>query len=132
MAMSAIVNEPRQPVPAARYRTLIAERSVVISVITVSELRYGAIIAGWGQLRIRALERDLGGVTAVQADDDLASICATLKANCRTEGHGLWHKVHDADRWIAATALSRGLDLISDDRVFVGTPGLSLLTTRSS
>lgn len=131
MAMSAIVNEPRQPETAARYRRLIAGRSVVISVMTVSELRYGAIVAGWGELRLRSLERDLGGVTAVQADDDLASTCAELKAACRSEGHGLWHKVHDADRWIAATALSRGLDLISDDRVFVDTPGLSLLTTRS-
>ena len=44
----------------------------------------------------------------------------------------LAQKVHDADRWIAATAIARGLDLISDDTVFELTPGLSLVTANRS
>jgi predicted nucleic acid-binding protein len=45
MAMSAIVNEPRRPDVAARHRSVIAGRAILISVVSVSELRYGAIVA---------------------------------------------------------------------------------------
>ncbi len=130
MAMSAIVNETRDPEPAREYRALIAGRPVVLSFATVTELRFGAIDANWGELRRRGLERDLERVVIAQADDELMTRCAMLKSQCRRLGHPLWQKVHEADRWIATTALARGLDLVSNDGVFVGTPGLSLLTTR--
>jgi len=55
-----------------------------------------------------------------------------LRFECERLGHALGQKLHEADRWIAATAIAGGLDLVSDDKVFVGTPGLSLLTTRTS
>lgn len=132
MAMSAIVNEARRPDVAARYRSVIAGRAILISVVTVSELRYGAIVAEWGEFRRRGLEREIARATAVEADDTLASTSAELKAACRAVGHALAQKVHDADRWIAATAIVRDLDLISDDVVFEQVPGLSLVTTRSS
>ena len=132
MAMSAIVNEARRPDVAARYRSVIAGRAILISVITVSELRFGSIVAGWGEFRRRGLERELARATAVEADDTLASTSAELKAACRAIGHALSQKIHDADRWIAATAIARGLDLISDDAVFEQVPGLSLVTTNPS
>lgn len=132
MAMSAIVNEARRPDVAARYRSAIDGRAILISVITVSELRYGSIVAEWGDFRRRGLERELARATAVEADDTLASTSAELKAACRAAGHALAQKVHDADRWIAATAIARGLDLISDDTVFELTPGLSLVTANRS
>ncbi len=132
MAMSAIVNEARRPDLATRYRSVIAGRAILISVITVSELRYRAIVAEWGEFRRRGLEREIARATAVEADDTLATTSAELKAACRAVGHALAQKVHDADRWIAATAIVRDLDLNSDDVVFEQVPGLSLVTTRSS
>lgn len=45
-----------------------------------------------------------------------------------TEGHALAGKPHDGDRWIAATAIRLGAPLVSHDRVFVGAPGLELLS----
>lgn len=39
-------------------------------------------------------------------------------------GHALGQKVHEADRWIAATALALGVGLISGDAVFDKVPGL--------
>jgi predicted nucleic acid-binding protein len=106
--------------------------SDLISVVTVSELRYGANVAEWGEFRRGGLEREIARATAVDADDTLASTSAELKAACRAVGHALAQKVHDADRWIAATAIARDLDLISDDAVFEQVPGLSLVTMRSS
>jgi predicted nucleic acid-binding protein len=46
-----------------------------------------------------------------------------------TAGHrNLAQKVHDADRWIAATAVRLGLPLVSNDGIFVDVPGLKLET----
>ena len=60
MVVSALVNVGRVPAAAARYRSLIGGRPVVVSFVTVTELRFGAIRAGWGRIRRRNLECLLG------------------------------------------------------------------------
>lgn len=40
-------------------------------------------------------------------------------------------RVHDGDRWIAATAIRLGLPLVSDDRIFHGAPCVQLVTAPS-
>jgi hypothetical protein len=94
---------------------------------TVMELRYGALRARWGELRKRRLEHRLAALTVVQPDDAMIAVCAQLRFDCRRAGHALGEKVHDGDRWIAATAIRLGLSLVSDDRVFTAAPGLSVL-----
>ena len=126
MVMSALVNAARNPVPAADYRSLIGGRPVMLSFATVTEFRYGAVKAAWGALRLRALERDLGRVVIVQPDDRLMQICAELRVDCELRGLALGQKIHEADRWVAATALHLDLDLISDDGVFQNVTGLRL------
>ena len=42
---------------AERYRDLIGPAPVLLAFQTVMELRFGAIRAGWGELRRRQLER---------------------------------------------------------------------------
>lgn len=130
MAMSAIVNSSWNPDRAAECREAVAGRSVVISFATVTELRYGATKADWGDLRRRTLENRIAEVTVVAPDDDMMTACATFRRACERNGHALGQKLHEADRWIAATALYLGLDLISNDRVFEQAPGLSLQTTQ--
>jgi tRNA(fMet)-specific endonuclease VapC len=97
-----------------------------VSFATVTELRYGALRAGWGELRRRGLERDLAQFVIVQPDDQLMRTCAGLRASCERAGLGLGHKIHEADRWIAATALRLQIDLVSDDTVFAGIPDLNV------
>ena len=89
MAVSALVNEQRDPDTARRYRQLVADRSVLVSFVTVGEMRYGAIKAGWGELRTRGLERALSQVVVVQPDDELIRTCAALRAGCERGGHAL-------------------------------------------
>ena len=50
--------------------------SVVVSFAVVTELRFGALKAGWGELRRRGFERDLTMFTVFQPDDDLMHRCA--------------------------------------------------------
>jgi predicted nucleic acid-binding protein len=81
----------------------------------LEQLRYGAVKAGWGEPRQRGLERDLACVVIVQPDDQLMQVCAELRVGCERAGLALGQKVHEADRWIAATAMRLGVELISDD-----------------
>jgi predicted nucleic acid-binding protein len=124
MVVSSLIGAGKRHEPAASYRSLIAGRRVVVSFATVTELRYGARKAGCGDLRRRGLERDLGLLTVVQPDDALMDICARLRADRERVGHPLGQKLHEADRWIAATAMRLEVELVSDDGVFSDVPGL--------
>ena len=95
----------------------------------MTELLFGAVKADWGDLRLRALERELRVFIVVQPDDALMEQCARLRLACERQGHPLAQKIHEADRWIAATAVAGQLDLVSNDTVFTDTPGLTVLTT---
>ncbi len=124
MVVSALVNAGRDPGAAERCRSAVDGRSVVVSFVTVTEMRFGAIKAGWGEIRRRGLERVLSRLVVVQPDDDLMRTCAELRATCRAQGHALGQKVHEADRWVASTAIALGVALISGDGVFDNVAGL--------
>lgn len=68
----------------------------------------------------------------VQPDDELMSICAGLRASCESAGHPLGQKVHEADRWIASTALRLRVELVSDDGVFQDVEGLVVSSRRGT
>lgn len=107
---------------------MIDGRPTLISFATVTEIRYGALKAGWGELRRRGLERNLARFTIVQPDDRLMQVCAGLRASRVRAGHALGQKIHEADRWIAASAIRLGLELVSDDSVVTDVPNLAVLS----
>lgn len=100
------------------YRALIGPRRVLLAVLRV----------GWGQLRRRRLERRIAELTVVQPDDEMITMCATVRAHCRQIGHVLAGKLHDGDRWIAASAMRLNVPLVSHDAIFDGAPSLQLVT----
>ena len=51
---------------ALRYRDLIGVAPVVLAFQTIMEIRYGALRAGWGELRRRRLERRLAELVVAQ------------------------------------------------------------------
>ncbi len=112
---------------AEQYRQLIGSRPILLSFQTVAELRFGAIRAGWGELRRRRLDRSLAELAVVQPDDQMVTAWAQLRADCQRAGHALGGKLHDGDRWIAATAIRLGCPLISHDGVFTDAPALDLI-----
>ncbi len=63
----------------------------------------------------------------VQPDDEAMQECADLRARCERAGLALAQKVHEADRWIAATAIVLGVDLVSQDAVFRNVPRLTVV-----
>ncbi len=110
---------------ADEYRELIGTAPMLLAFQTLMELRYGALRAGWGELRRRRLERRVGRLTVVQPDD--ATVTRALSCGSAA-GSPAMHWL-TSSRW-------RPMDrcdcnpprsgALSDDGLFVGTPGLEL------
>ena len=119
-----------RPIPdsalARRYEPLLVGRVEFVSFQTVGEVRYGALLRGWGSARLRRMEAALSRIEIVYAGPDLVRTSAELRVACQRAGHALSQREHDADRWIAATAIRLDADLASDDAIFQDVPGLRL------
>ena len=127
MVVSWLFDERPNPL-ADQYRELVGSQPVLLAFQSVMELRFGALRAGWGELRRRRLERRIAEIAVVQPDDALITACAELRVRCQLAGHALGNKLHDGDRWIAATAIRLDMALVSHDRLFNDVPGLDLIT----
>lgn len=106
---------------------MITGNQVFLAAVTVTELRYGALIAGWGKARRERLERAIEATTVVPVSDRLLTRAAELRHACRTAGHPLADRSHANDLWIATSAIIIGAPLLTSDRIFDNTPGLQLL-----
>lgn len=98
-----------------------------MSFVSVVEVRYGGLRTGWGDLRLRDQANSLADLDVVQTDGRLTDRCAQLRAWVSNAGHPLGQKIHEADRWVATTALAPELELVAGARIFDGVPGLDLL-----
>ncbi len=105
---------------------LMAGQQIFLAAVTVSELRYGALVAEWGDQRRQRLEAAIQATTVIPVSDDLLSTVARLRYACRVAGHPLHERSHANDLWIAASALQIRAALLTADNVFDGTPGLTL------
>lgn len=88
---------------------------LAISVIALAEIRAGRIYAGWGTKRCERQEARLAAFLRVPLDDAVMDQYAALHAWSK-KGHPTPHN----DLWIAATAMSRDLPLVSCDKHFEG------------
>ena len=111
---------------AVAYSPIITGRAAFISFQTAAELRYGAIRRNWGAARMLALEQRIGEAEIVHSGPELILIYARLRAECERIGHALSQRHHDADRWVAATALRLQIPLVSNDQIFRDVPGLTV------
>jgi tRNA(fMet)-specific endonuclease VapC len=93
--------------------------------LSIAELRMGAIIAAWGARRRTLLEQFMQGFEVVYADNSLCTLWARLRADARAAGRPL----SPQDAWIAATALGLDAPLATNNRRdFQNVPQLRLLS----
>lgn len=116
---------------ARRYEPLLLGRIEFVSFQTAAEVRYGALLRGWGVARRRRMEAEIARIEVVHSGPELIRTYADLRVACQRAGHALSQREHDADRWIAATAIRLDIPLVSNDRVFEKTPGLRLESANS-
>jgi tRNA(fMet)-specific endonuclease VapC len=105
----------------------LVQEDKAISVISVSELLHGVHRATPDSRRVRrraVVEQILGAVEQIPIDTEVARVHADIWAGLEASG-----EIIDAhDLWIAATALTHGMELATVNRQhFERVPGLSLL-----
>jgi len=93
--------------------------------------RFGAHIAGGGARRLHRLDHELHRAKVVWPSHSLVDHYVELRSWCVKNGHGLGHKDHEADRWVAATAICLGVPLAAHDAIFSGTKDLRLISRLS-
>jgi predicted nucleic acid-binding protein len=72
------------------------------------------------------LDSKIQHAEVVHTGPELVAICAQLRVDCAAIGHALAQREHNADRWIAATAVRLEIPLVSNDTIFQAVPGLAL------
>lgn len=111
---------------AVRYQPIIVGRPAFISFQTEADLRFGAMLRGWGPARMLKLEARIAAAETVHSGPGLVEIYAQLRVACWRSGHALAQKQRDADRWIAATAIRLGIPLATNDGIYENVPGLRI------
>jgi predicted nucleic acid-binding protein len=122
---SASLSRRRRPRFEAQIG-LMAGHQIFLAAVTVSELRYGALVAGWGDARPGRLEKSMQATTIIPVSDRFLSTLAELRFACRRAGHPLHDRAHANDLWVAASAIHIDAPLLTADKVFSNTPGLAL------
>jgi tRNA(fMet)-specific endonuclease VapC len=97
---------------AQRYADALGGSELVLSFISIAELRMGAISAGWGDGRRQVLERFIHGFELLYADNDLCTVWARIRADAKAAGR----PISPQDAWIAATALALDAPLATNNR----------------
>lgn len=98
---------------------------IAISVITIGELRAGVLAASYVEIRDRRL-RTLGealNMDPIPIDQAVAEAWAKLRLLLRDSSQ----RMPVNDSWIAATAVSLGLPVVTQDQHYVTIPGLSVI-----
>jgi len=97
---------------AQQYADALRGSELILSFMTIAELRMGAISAGWGGRRRLLLEQFMQRFELVYADNDLCTVWARIRADARAAGRAL----SPQDAWIAATALALDAPLATNNR----------------
>jgi predicted nucleic acid-binding protein len=116
-----IARESGRPIDADRLPDEIA-----VSVITVGELRAGVLVANDVETRDRRLAT-LGRallLEPVPIDQSVAEAWAKLRVQLRDSSQ----RMPVNDSWIAATAISMGVPVVTQDADYVRIPGLEVLS----
>jgi tRNA(fMet)-specific endonuclease VapC len=114
----AMLDHPRLKARAAAH-----SGGVVTSAVAVGEIRYGLERLPVGKKRTDLEARARKVLATLPAEPITPAVAETyghLKAELEAQGLNLG----DNDLWIAATALTDGLILVTRDRIFTRVPGL--------
>jgi len=96
---------------APRYVGLIGGAELVLSFMTLAELRQGVIGANWGPHKRELLEMYLADFSVLHSDSSLCSAWAAIRSESVRKGR----QISSADAWIAATAMILSAPLVTNN-----------------
>jgi predicted nucleic acid-binding protein len=98
---------------------------IVVSVVTIGELRLGVLAAPDGSIRARRMETlsFAERLEPLPIDTVVAHAWAALRAALRDAGK----RMPLNDSWIAATAIAAQIPVVSQDDDYEGVPGIDVI-----
>ena len=96
---------------APRYVAIVRGAELVVSFMTLAEMRQGALDANWGARKWEVLEAYLADFSVLHSDSLLCSTWAALRNESRRKGR----QMSSADAWVAATALVLSVPLVTNN-----------------
>jgi tRNA(fMet)-specific endonuclease VapC len=99
------------PAFAPRYVRIIRGFELVLSFMTLAEMRQGALNANWGRRKCDLLEEYLSDFSVVHSGSHLCSTWAAIRNESVRKGQ----PIGSADAWIAATALVLPAPLVTNN-----------------
>ncbi|HEU0142017.1 MAG TPA: PIN domain-containing protein [Bryobacteraceae bacterium] len=96
---------------APRYVGIVRGSELIVSFMTLAEMRQGALDAKWGPRRSALLEAYLADFSVLHSDSLLCSTWAAIRNESTQKGH----PISSADAWIAATALVLSAPLVTNN-----------------
>ena len=96
---------------APRYVALVRGCELVVSFMTLAEMRQGAFDAKWGPRKRDVLEAYLTDFSVLHSDDLLCSTWAAIRNESARKGRAM----SSADAWVAATALVISAPLVTNN-----------------
>jgi len=106
-----------------RMRPGLAAHVLAVSVVTVAELKRGALLRRWSERRVNEMEDFLRRYVVIAIDSDVAEEWARTRVRCDQLGR----RKADNDLWIAATAKRYEMALATLDRDQQDIPGLRVI-----
>lgn len=94
-----------------RYVAILRGSELIVSFMTLAEMRQGALDANWGPRKCAMLEAYLADFSVLHSDSLLCSTWAAV----RNEGTQKGHPISAADAWIAASALVLAIPLVTNN-----------------
>lgn len=96
---------------APRYVAILRGSELVVSFMTLAEMRQGALDAPWGPRKWEVLESYLADFSVLHSDSLLCSTWAALRNESTRKGR----QMGSADAWIAATAVVLSAPLVTNN-----------------
>lgn len=96
----------------ALYEQHLQDSALLVSFMTVAELEYWALARNWGQATRQRMQQHLSGYTQIMPDSEMCRLWAGIYFSVNSVGR----KISVQDAWIAATAISYQVPLVTHNR----------------
>ena len=122
-AASFLINH--DPIRSPRYRARTEGRPLYLPFVVVAEMRFGAEIRRWGAARRADMSAFIRDHTVVESASDIGENWVAIRAYAQRRGR----PIAPQDAWIAATAVTLGLPLVTHNAAhFDYLPFLQVIT----
>jgi predicted nucleic acid-binding protein len=96
---------------APSYVDIVRGYELIVSFMTLAEMRQGALDANWGPRKCAVLEAYLADFSVLHSDSLLCATWATVRNESARKGR----PISAADAWIASTALVLSTPLVTNN-----------------